>query len=613
MSLAGAPCWVVAVDAGGTHTRAGLYAPTGELTAIASGGPANVVAQGLHASAATIAAVVRGMTGEQGVRKPLTLVAGVAGAFDPVQREELAKALAVRCGAGRVGVADDYHPLLHANAAGGAGVLAIAGTGSKVAAQDAQGNTADAGGRGAAFSEAGSACQVARAALAAAGEAEDGAGPGTDLAHTLPEAAGVPGFTELIPWANRADKPALASLAKCVCACADKGDSVARQILEGEAVRLARLVFAVVHRLALPADIPVFTSGGMFTHSAAFYHAFQNALEHYGGLSAAPLRIHGYDAVYTLAALNPAPPWLAVPEAAADQVPNRLPPTEHIADGPPLDALDAQGMVQRMCEADAEAARSVRQAENAIAEAVKHCGRAIASGGRIVYAGAGTSGRLGVLDAAECPPTFGVAPDRVVALLAGGRDALEHSIEGAEDDPEAARHDVAALSLTPDDVLVGITASGTTPYALAAIDAAAGVGAATVLLCCNPDTAAKAGVVIALDTGPEALPGSTRLKAGTATKCVLNMLSTGAMAHAGYVFEGLMAGVGPVNTKLRDRAVRITAALTGRDKAGAAHLLEQAGDEIAVAVVMARKNVDVATARARLRKAGGRLRNVLKT
>jgi N-acetylmuramic acid 6-phosphate etherase len=218
-----------------------------------------------------------------------------------------------------------------------------------------------------------------------------------------------------------------------------------------------------------------------------------------------------------------------------------------------------------------------------------------------------------VLDASECPPTFGVSEDRVIGLIAGGDKALRHSIEGAEDDAGAGARDLDAITprVGKNDIVIGITASGTTPYALGAIDRGKALGAKTALVCCNPVPLDRADIVIALDTGPEVLPGSTRLKAGTATKMVLNQISTGAMAKAGYVFEGRMVGVQPSNKKLRQRCIRIIAELTKEDAVRAEQRLDETGGSIRLAVLMARRGLPLAEATRRLDACQGVLRDAL--
>ncbi|MFH1998702.1 MAG: N-acetylmuramic acid 6-phosphate etherase [Planctomycetota bacterium] len=277
-----------------------------------------------------------------------------------------------------------------------------------------------------------------------------------------------------------------------------------------------------------------------------------------------------------------------------------------------LDQCSASEIVQIMNDEDARVHEAVAREQDSIAAAVEMTACAFSLGGRLIYMGAGTSGRLGMLDASECPPTFGASPEQVKALIAGGLPAFFRSIEKAEDDAGQAAADLAALRppLCGNDVVIGITASGTTPYVLAGLDQARGSGARTVLLCCNPGTTAKADQVIALDTGPEVLSGSTRLKAGTATKMVLNMITTGAMALCGRIYQGLMVGMRPFNAKLLNRAVKMVATLTGKDTEQAEILLHEAGDRIDVAVVMARRSMDAARATALLEENRGDLRAV---
>jgi N-acetylmuramic acid 6-phosphate etherase len=249
-----------------------------------------------------------------------------------------------------------------------------------------------------------------------------------------------------------------------------------------------------------------------------------------------------------------------------------------------------------------------------IAEAVDQIVELLCAGGRLFYIGAGTSGRLGVLDAAECPPTFHVSPDLIQGIIAGGDAALARASEASEDDPEAGREDVTKRGISSKDALVGITASGRTPYVLGAIEEANRLGALTIGLSCTPDSPVSSQVRIAItpQTGPEVIAGSTRMKAGTATKLALNMISTAVMVRLGYVYGNLMVNVQPRNAKLRDRATRIIAKTATVSYERASELLFQAGDRVPVAIVMARLDVDRAGAEARLATAGGRLSEALK-
>lgn len=267
-----------------------------------------------------------------------------------------------------------------------------------------------------------------------------------------------------------------------------------------------------------------------------------------------------------------------------------------------LDLLNAE---------DQRAAAAVGEAGGALASLIEAIEPRFLAGGRLVYLGAGTSGRLGVLDASECPPTFQTDPSRVVGIIAGGDSALRRSSEGLEDDPDGACPGLDALALTPRDSVVGVAAGGTTPYVLGGLRIARDAGALTCLLTCSPpdaqDEEAHPDHLVLLDTGPEAITGSTRMKAGSATKMALNAISTTLMVRAGKVHENLMVDLRATNAKLRDRAARIVMTLTGLEREEAFALLDRAGGGVKAAVVMHRLDVDRDAAEARLRDAGGRL------
>jgi N-acetylmuramic acid 6-phosphate etherase len=278
-----------------------------------------------------------------------------------------------------------------------------------------------------------------------------------------------------------------------------------------------------------------------------------------------------------------------------------------------LDRMSALQIVRLMNREDRKVAAAVERQLSAIARAVDTIVKAIRSGGRLIYVGAGTSGRLAVLDAAECPPTFGTPPKVVQALLAGGRPAVTGAVEGAEDSQANAERDLRARKLTRHDVVVGITASGTTPYVLAALRYARRRGATTVAITVNPRTsvARLAKILIVTEVGREILTGSTRLKAGTAQKMVLNMLSTAAMARLGHVYENLMIDVKASNQKVSDRIVRILAEASGKSVSAAEHALRQAGHDMRVALVILKGEVSAAEARRKLGRANGDLQEAL--
>lgn len=278
-----------------------------------------------------------------------------------------------------------------------------------------------------------------------------------------------------------------------------------------------------------------------------------------------------------------------------------------------LDCLTAEQIVRLMNEEDSRVAGAVATQLDAIAKAVEVIAERLRSGGRLVYLGAGTSGRLGVLDATECPPTFNSPTGQVVGLIAGGPAALMQSVEGAEDQPDAAMADLQSICLGPKDVLVGIATSGRTPYVVGGLAYARSVGAYTIGLSCNREAviAGECDLVITPIVGPEVLSGSTRLKAGTATKMVLNMLSTGAMVRLGKTYGNLMVDLRAVNTKLRERARRIVTTLAGCSPEEADRLLVQSDGEVKTAVVMAQCGVPALQARQWLQQADGHLRRVL--
>ena len=266
-----------------------------------------------------------------------------------------------------------------------------------------------------------------------------------------------------------------------------------------------------------------------------------------------------------------------------------------------------------MSSEDQKVAIAVKREIPAIARAVDAIVRGMQRGGRLIYIGAGTSGRLGVLDAAECAPTFGTSRKVVQALIAGGKSAVTNAVEGAEDSVQNGERDLRAKKPTPDDVVVGIAASGTTPYVLGALKHARAQKATTIALTANRDipVARFAKILIAPEVGPEVLTGSTRLKAGTAQKMVLNMLSTAVMVRLGHVYENLMIDLVDTNEKLSDRSLRILAEASGKSLSAAGHALRKSGHNLRIALVMLKKQVDAAVARKLLKNASGNLRKAL--
>ncbi|TCW49784.1 N-acetylmuramic acid 6-phosphate etherase [Phytobacter diazotrophicus] len=278
-----------------------------------------------------------------------------------------------------------------------------------------------------------------------------------------------------------------------------------------------------------------------------------------------------------------------------------------------LDALTTIELVNRFNQQDTLVAQAVKATLPEVARAVDAAALALKAGGRIIYMGAGTSGRLGVLDASECPPTFGVPHGLVVGLIAGGPGALLKAVEGAEDNAQLGEDDLKALSLNSADLVVGLAASGRTPYVIGGLKYANAVGCTTVAISCNPDSpiAHEADIAISPVVGPEALTGSTRLKSGTAQKLVLNMISTGAMVKFGKVYQNLMVDMKATNIKLVDRACRMVVEATGVTRDVAESVLKQTDFDVKPAILMVLTGLDAPAARAKLTAHQGFLRAAL--
>ena len=598
-------------EGGGSRTRLGVYGPDDIVLRHAEGGPCNPFDLGVDRCAATMAALAHEAL--QPDERPRLACAALAGAISGADAAaKVAACLCTMFGLERMLVTNDLYPILLANAGLDDAVLAIAGTGSSVMAQSGSGTWEMTGGRGVLFGDRGSAYALAAAGLRAAGEAFDGITAITALVEALPRAVGASGIPELVVWSRKASKTDVARLGPVVTALA-ANDLTARRVVVEEACAHADHTLAGGRKVGVDPSCAVICHGGVFEGSSLFFESFVGRMRECG--HEGPIRkpsVTGTDAVFTIMTANAAPGL--VMEVRGDPVADVLvAPTEAISPGITLDALSPYGIVGAMSAEDGRAVHAVVEESHAVARAIEAAANAVRLGGRVLYVGAGTSGRLGVLDASECPPTFGVAADCFIGIVAGGDRALRDSIEGAEDDEAQGQADLRALTpgISSRDLVVGIAASGTTPYTLAALAFARSCGAVTVLLCCNPMVRSGADIVVALHTGPEVVAGSTRLKAGTATKLVLNMISTGAMALSGHVYGGLMVGVRPVNAKLWRRATGIVEALAGCSRDVAEQSLRDSGDHVPTAIVMAYFNLSRIDAEQRLQRHGGLLRGAL--
>ncbi|MCM3763663.1 N-acetylmuramic acid 6-phosphate etherase [Neobacillus niacini] len=278
-----------------------------------------------------------------------------------------------------------------------------------------------------------------------------------------------------------------------------------------------------------------------------------------------------------------------------------------------LDQMDALSLLEVMNKEDMKVAHAVKQELPSIAKAVETIVAAFKNGGRLIYMGAGTSGRIGLLDAVECPPTFNTPPEEVIGLIAGGDQAFIKAVEGAEDDRELGKRDLQEIQFTNKDILVGLAASGRTPYVLSGLEYAKHIGAGTIAVSCNKNSAVGkiADIAIEVVTGPEVLTGSTRLKAGTAQKLICNMLSTASMVGIGKVYGNLMVDLQPTNEKLIERSKRIIMEATGCQYELAEAYLNKANGQAKVAIVMILTNESYDQAMKRLEEASGFVRNAI--
>lgn len=600
---------ILAIDGGGTRTRAGLYDEQGNLLAETEGDATNLSKRQAADAVRIIAGLARQLTKNSNYTI-CTVVGGISGAGRTGQATAVATGLAKSLGTDDVRVCSDAHMLSWANLDGTHPILVIAGTGSAVVTRRPDGSRIVTGGWGPILGDEGGAYRLALEGIRRADEDEV-------LRLALLRHAGesnLAGLHRLVAIQTPAD---IAQLASVVTQLAEAGNSGARAAVRDQAEKLAALARHGLVRAAIdPAaltSLNVLITGGL-TSSTLYLDEFASAvLWDESIVIVEQPRLVGHRAALEIRTLPPEATFLGRPAAEHSTGDSADTSTEGALNSGDLDALDTDAISMSMTIVEGMGHAALTKQKDGIANAIDTAAASLRAGGRIIYAGAGTSGRLGVLDASECPPTFGVDEGRVIGLIAGGDAALRHSIEGAEDDTTAGARDIDTISprVGKNDIVIGITASGTTPYALAAIDRGKALGAKTALVCCNPAPLDRADIVIALDTGPEVLPGSTRLKAGTATKMVLNQISTGAMAKAGYVFEGRMVGVRPMNKKLRQRCIRIIAELTKEDAPRAEQRLDETGGSIRLAILMARGGLTLTEARRRLDACQGVLREAL--
>jgi N-acetylmuramic acid 6-phosphate etherase len=465
---------------------------------------------------------------------------------------------------------------LAAALARGDGIAVNAGTGASVTGRRGD-RIEKAGGWGHILGDAGGGYSLALQALRFILREYDLHRGEAQFTATILRALSLNSRDDLVRWAQTADKNDVAGLAPVVLECAMKGDESVMKIVEEGAGVLSEYTSAVASRLGLLAP-KVILLGGLFQRDGVYVHAFKRRLKK--NLSDARVAISEQSpelgAAWLAAHVDEHPAVTVIRSATETETLARALTEQRNPRSENLEKLTAEALVELFVEEETFVQEALRKEKASLARALEMVTKALRNKGRLFYVGAGTSGRLGVLDASEIPPTFSASPEMVQGIIAGGVTALSRSVEGAEDEAGSGALAIHERGVTGSDVVCGITASGRAPFVLGALAEAKKRGAKTILLTCNPerDRAMDCDLAIDLETGPELLTGSTRLKAGTATKIALNLISTGAMIALGKVCGNLMIDVTTSNAKLRDRAVRLVAELAKCDPAEALSRLE---------------------------------------
>jgi len=583
------------IEAGGTRTSACWLTQSGSVSTPTTFGPANLKLLDDVALRRHLAAVA------QTFPSPMAVGIGMAGTRTAEDRSRL-RALAEATWPGVVVTVT--HDLDTALAAADLAlekprILVLSGTGSCCYGQRPDGSSLRVGGWGHLLGDQGSGYDIASQALRAVIQCADFTGRWSTMSRAFLEHLHLNEPDQLIQWIHSTTKASVASLAPLVLVAAQNGDPIARRIVDHAASELAAAALACAHRLAGPRTVVQFLlAGGVLTRQSDFArrvrqkllaqrpHAVVAVLHQPGALGAARLAEKAWVSATSQTERPPAGTSARAHVSALnrDSIPDpiRLSPTEERHPrSMRLDRLSTAAAIELMLTEEAAVPSAILREQPRLRRALNQIHHSLKSGGRLFYVGAGTSGRLGVLDASECPPTFRTPPEWVQGIIAGGSEAVFRAVEGAEDDVGAGQRAMVFREVGAKDVVVGIAASGRTPFVWGALAEARERGAFTVLLCFNPHLRFRPGhrpdLVICPKIGPEVLTGSTRLKAGTATKLILNLFTTLTMVRLGKVVSNLMVDLNPANTKLRDRAIRITRELTGADESTARLALENHG------------------------------------
>ena len=577
---------IIGIEGGGTKTIAIVASSGGGVTTRLELGPGNVRLLSDEQLRDLFQAIA------QLCPNPAAVGIGMAGARDDSDRRRIRSAAEGVWGKVPLAITHDLAIALAAVAADmDTKVLVLSGTGS-CCYGESSGETEKVGGWGHLLGDRGSGYDIAISALREVSYEFDRRGSLSVLGQDILRSLALNEPNDLIRWVQSASKAEIAAVAPIVFA--NARDPIANEILTRAAETLATDAVICASRLSLKSHPAAFVlSGSVLLKQPAFAAQIGELIEReFPAARVIPLsREAAWGAIELArkrldkASLSSSPPNATAAVQALYYVPEFTPSESPTEQRNPksmrFHELSTEHMVDLMLDAEAECVPAIRQERKPILEVVEFAAETLKEGGRIFYVGAGTSGRLGILDASECPPTFRANPEMIQGIIAGGQRAIWQAVEGAEDDAPSGARALAHRSLTPKDLVIGIAASGRTPFVWGALGFARRVGAKSVLLCLNPSLKIqpehRPDVVIAPNLGPEILTGSTRLKSGTATKIILNMISTIAMVRLGKVIGNLMVDLNPSNVKLRDRAIRIVRELTGCTAEAAKAALDQNG------------------------------------
>ncbi len=609
--------FVMGVDGGGSKTAAVVLDERGQVLGRGRSSSSNYHLVGLEGVKDALLIAMAGASQQAGIKmKQLAAVTwALAGAGRPadVQRLKATQADLLPGIPGEVVV--DALPVLVGGAGTRCGVALIAGTGMIAYGENAKGERFKSGGWGH-FFDLGSGYGLAQQALRAVVQAADGRDLPTELSTRILDFLKLTDPSELVDWVYSPERAIaeVAALAPVLLDAAEAGDLVALDVIAAGADALASAVDAASRRLGLrERPFPLVMAGGLLTTND-FYRKVVVQAVHTRVPNARPMQPRADAAVgAALLALESLGHPLEEKSSPHEPTGNTWASEHHNVLTRDLDLISTLQMLGLMHLADRQAIAAVRPNLPTIAKTVDAIAARMSQGGRLIYIGAGTSGRLGALDASECPPTFNTDPDQVVGIIAGGARALSSATEAAEDDRDAGRQVIIQNQIGPNDSVVGIAASGRTPYVAGALEEARRQGALTAVVICNlpAPLAGMADYVIAPLVGPEVITGSTRLKAGTTQKLVLNMLSTGVMVRLGKTFGNLMVDVRQHNAKLKERAKRIVANACDISEAEAGAALIASQGSVKAAIIGNLLGCTPEEAQERLAQANGQIRIAL--